>query len=238
MQKTSSLNFTRLFLLLLLPLALLLAAGCRTRPAAATPPPATERPAAASAPAVAESAPVSASGPSRPVAAERPARWARPLNRPGLPNLHQVNDVLYRSAQPAGDGYAAAAELGIKAVLRLRTTDDKGALDQLAAGAGLVIYDMPMAAWDIDDDDVIQAMRLLRHARGDGPVLVHCLHGADRTGLVCAVYRILFEGWSREDAIAELTGGGFGFHPLFANIPHYLRTFEVEKIKAAVLAEP
>ena len=238
MQKTSSLNFTRLFLLLLLPLALLLAAGCRTRPAAATPPPATERPAAASAPAVAESAPVSASGPSRPVAAERPARWARPLNRPGLPNLHQVNDVLYRSAQPTAEGYAAAAKLGIKAVLRLRTTDNKDELDKLAGGSGLVIHDAPLEAWDIDDDDIIRALRLLRHARRDGPVLVHCLHGADRTGLVCAVYRILFENWTREDAIAELTLGGFGFHPLFANIPHYLRTFEAEKIKAAVMAGP
>jgi len=197
---------------------LLLAAGCKTRPTAATD---------AAAPTVVGSS-----------SAACPAQWARPLSHPGLPNFHQVNDVLYRSAQPSAEGYAAAAKLGIKAVLRLRSASDKSESNQWINAAGLALHDVPMTAWNIGDDDVIQAMRILRHARRDGPFLVHCLHGADRTGLVCALYRVLFENWNREDAIAELTGGGFGFHPLFANIPHYVRTFDAEKIKAAVLAEP
>ncbi|HOG50393.1 MAG TPA: tyrosine-protein phosphatase [Lentisphaeria bacterium] len=203
---------------------LLLAAGCKTRPTTAT--------ADATAPVVVGSSSVTVSSPSR------PAQWARPLSQPGLPNFHQVNDVLYRSAQPSAEGYAAAAKLGIKAVLRLRSASDKSEGNQWINAAGLALHDVPMTAWNIGDDDVIQAMRILRHARRDGPFLVHCLHGADRTGLVCALYRVLFENWNREDAIAELTGGGFGFHPLFANIPHYVRTFDAEKIKAAVLAEP
>ncbi|MGI6354461.1 MAG: dual specificity protein phosphatase family protein [Lentisphaerae bacterium] len=216
MSKNSCLNLALVLLLL--------AAGCKTRPMTAT--------ADATAPVVVDATSAAVSNPSR------PAQWAQPLSHPGLPNFHQVNDALYRSAQPSAEGYATAAKLGIKAVLRLRSASDKSKEDQWINAAGLALHDVPMAAWNINDNDVIRAMRILQHARHDGPFLVHCLHGADRTGLVCAVYRVLFENWNREDAIAELTGGGFGFHPLFANIPHYVRTFDVEKIKAALQAEP
>ncbi len=190
---------------------LLVAGGCRTSPAPAGSPAPATRP------------------------ARRPAHWAQPLTLPGLPNLHRVSQDVYRSAQPTAEGYAAAARHGIKAVLCLRTGDME---TEAITGAGLTLHRVPFPAWEIRDDDVIQAMRILRQASCDGPVLVHCLHGADRTGLVSAAYRILFEGWTKDDAIAELTQGGFGFHPLFANIPHYLRSMEPEKIRAAVQAGP
>lgn len=43
-----------------------------------------------------------------------------------------------------------------------------------------------------------------------GNVLVHCLHGEDRTGIVVAAYRILIQGWSVNQATAEMYK--FGFH--------------------------
>lgn len=49
----------------------------------------------------------------------------------------------------------------------------------------------------------------LRHAveklvMAPKPVLVHCFHGRDRTGLVIAAYRMMMEGWSYEEAYAEM----------------------------------
>ena len=70
---------------------------------------------------------------------------------------------------------------------------------------------------------VVQAMRALQAGLRRGPVLVHCHHGADRTGLICALWRILYESWSRQAAIDELIEGGYGFHPIWFNIPRYLR---------------
>ena len=38
----------------------------------------------------------------------------------GLPNFHQVDDHVYRGAQPNGQGFAALAKIGIKTVIDLR----------------------------------------------------------------------------------------------------------------------
>jgi len=70
----------------------------------------------------------------------------------------------------------------------------------------------------------------------NGPFLIHCQHGADRTGLMTAMYRILEQGWSPEDALQELTDGGFGYHSMWKNIIDYVRSADVDKLKAEISA--
>ena len=48
--------------------------------------------------------------------------------------------------------------------------------------------------------------------RSCGPFFVHCQHGSDRTGVCIAAYRIVVQGWTKQDAIREMTGGNYGFH--------------------------
>lgn len=43
-----------------------------------------------------------------------------------------------------------------------------------------------------------------RPYRFDFPVLIHCLGGADRTGVMVAVYRMAFQGWSMEQAKTDM----------------------------------
>jgi tyrosine-protein phosphatase SIW14 len=43
------------------------------------------------------------------------------------------------------------------------------------------------------------------------PVLFHCKAGLHRTGVMAAIYRMEYDGWSREDALRELRAHGFGF---------------------------
>jgi len=63
------------------------------------------------------------------------------------------------------------------------------------------------------------------------PVLIHCSFGRDRTGLVAALYRVLFQGWTPEKARAEwlaLGHGGF-MHQLFdGNLDKYFKTTAIE----------
>ena len=70
------------------------------------------------------------------------------------------------------------------------------------------------------------------------PVFVHCQYGADRTGTMCAAYRIAVQGWTKEEAIEEMTQGDFGFHGVWTNLVEYVRKVDIEKIKKkAGLAE-
>jgi hypothetical protein len=42
------------------------------------------------------------------------------------------------------------------------------------------------------------------------PVLVHCMAGLHRTGLLTAIYRMEYENWSTAEAVRELRANGFG----------------------------
>ena len=44
---------------------------------------------------------------------------------------------------------------------------------------------------------------------------MHCQQGADRTGTMMAFYRIAVQGWPKDDAIAEMKNGGYGFHSIW-----------------------
>ncbi len=41
------------------------------------------------------------------------------------------------------------------------------------------------------------------------PILVHCLAGKHRTGMMCALFRIEKQGWTKEQAIAEMKALGY-----------------------------
>lgn len=162
----------------------------------------------------------------------RNADWATPIQLAGVPNLHKVNDNLYRSAQPTDEGIRNLEKMGIKTIINLREFhDDK---DE-ARGSIIKRVDIPMAAWDIKDDQVVEALRQIDD-RGGGPYLVHCLHGADRTGVVNALFRIVHDNWDKQRALDEMKNGGYGFHPVWTNIVDYVAKADVEKIKRQVSA--
>ena len=161
---------------------------------------------------------------------QRPARWAEPITLEGAPNLFRITPMLYRSEQPTALGMQNLAKLGIRTVINLRFFNDD---ESEAAGTGLRTARVKMVTWDVDDKHVVEVMRMLQHTE-NGPFLIHCQHGADRTGLMSAMYRILVQGWSPEDALAELTGGGYGYHSMWKNIVRYVRTADVEKLKSAI----
>lgn len=162
--------------------------------------------------------------------AERPVKWAQPVPGTSVKNLNRVTPQLYRSAQPDAAGMQDLVKLGVKTVINLRDLNDD---QKEARGTKLRLHRVKMDAWHIEDEDVVRALASLRH-QGDGPFLVHCHHGADRTGVVCAMFRLVEQGWSREDAIRELKDGGYGFHKTWVNIPRYLEKVDIEKVRREV----
>ena len=158
---------------------------------------------------------------------ERPAHWAQPLAIDGVRNLHRVTLQLYRSAQPAPRGMAALRALGIRSIVNLRAFHCD--LPRIA-GTGLGHHRLHLLTWQIEDAHVVRVLGILREPR-NAPVLIHCQHGADRTGLMVAMYRMVEQGWSREDAIREMVEGGFGYHRLWHSILRYLEAVDVERIR-------
>ncbi|MEN9354709.1 MAG: hypothetical protein RL318_2034 [Fibrobacterota bacterium] len=165
----------------------------------------------------------------------RPAQWASPVQLEGVGNLNKVNDSLYRSEQPTREGMKRLADsLGIRTVINLRAFhSDKDKVKSTR----LRLHEIDIKTWNIKDKDVIRALRIIRW-NGEGPYLVHCLHGADRTGTINAMYRMVFQNWSREEAIAEMVDGGYNFHSMWRNILDYLNKVDVKAIRTAVETPP
>ncbi len=146
---------------------------------------------------------------------------AKPLDDlPGLKNFAVVTDALSRGAQPTTEGFAELKRRGVKTIVNLRSAhSDRETL----AGMGLQYVEIPCHAWHPESEDVLKFLTVVRNPKNQ-PVFVHCEHGSDRTGMMVAVYRIVEQGWTSDDAVKELPT--FHFHPIFGEVVAYLKKFD------------
>lgn len=74
-----------------------------------------------------------------------------------------------------------------------------------------------------DHAQVAEFLQLIRD-NPDKQIFVHCRRGAERTGVMVAAYRISVEGWTPEQALAEMEEFKFrGFW--FRHLRRYVRRF-------------
>ncbi len=131
--------------------------------------------------------------------------WGGEVSAPGIPNFHQVNDHVYRGAQPRHEGWNSLAKLGVKTVIDLRESSEQERREVEAAGMRYV--GMPLSGIAAPPPDKIARLLALLTDSPD-PVFVHCRRGADRTGTLIACYRIQHDGWKNERALAEAKAYG------------------------------
>ncbi|MFT4151866.1 MAG: tyrosine-protein phosphatase [Paracoccaceae bacterium] len=119
-----------------------------------------------------------------------PAGWAGWLQAGG--NFHTVlAGEVYRSAQPSAkelDEWTRAH--GIRSVLNLRgASDQPWYRDEVAAAGrlGLTHADFAMRASQVLTESRARELIALMQSLPK-PLLIHCQHGADRTGLAAALY--------------------------------------------------
>jgi protein tyrosine/serine phosphatase len=129
-----------------------------------------------------------------------------------LPNFHRVNDRLYRGAQPKKDGLKRLASLGVKSILNLRGEDENTLAEQREAKElGLNYYALPMGGLSRpSDEQIARALSIINNPE-NGVVFVHCKHGADRTGVVIACFRMLQESRTAEQAKVEAEKHGMSW---------------------------
>ncbi len=160
----------------------------------------------------------------------RPGNWARPLTVDGVPNLYQVSETLFRSAQPSEEGMKNLRKMGIVTIINLRSAHSD--LDEIGE-INLNYESVPMKAWRPRRRHALRFLEIVSDP-GRGPYLVHCQHGSDRTGAVCALYRVVVQGWSKADAIEEMKKGGYGFHRIWSNLPRWIRKLNIELIRREI----
>jgi len=163
----------------------------------------------------------------------RPSDWASSIEMKGVPNLYKVSNDLFRSAQPTSAQAVQNLEtsnLRIKTVVDLQLSESSG--DKIRR-TGLVYEHIPMVGWPLipKEEQVIKFLQIVTDKQRT-PILVHCQLGADRTGIMCAVYRIAVQGWTKEKALEEMIEGGFGFHgSRDGNMAQWIHHLDIDKIK-------
>jgi protein tyrosine/serine phosphatase len=129
-----------------------------------------------------------------------------------LPNLGRVNARLFRGGQPREGGIEKLAQLGVKTIINLRDDDERAKAEAVESrAAGLRYFNVPFKHLGRPTTGQLDQVLSLIDSKENGVVFIHCRRGADRTGVVIAIYRMSRENWTYKDALAEAERFGLSF---------------------------
>jgi len=125
-------------------------------------------------------------------------------------NFHQITKgEAYRSAQMAGDELRHYIDVyHIKSILNLRGKEpnERWYNEEIKASADKAVmhYDILLSAYSEPTAENVQAIiGLIKSA--PRPVLIHCQGGADRSGLVAAMWKVIVDKESKSEADKQLS---------------------------------
>jgi protein tyrosine/serine phosphatase len=133
--------------------------------------------------------------------------------RDRLRNFAVVKDgVLYRSGQLTPAGFQRAlSEHGIRTAVTLRPLRDPHSNadtweEEVCQKRGVKHVRLaPHEEGEAALDEMARGFLALMDDPANYPVLVHCVAGRDRTGTMCAIYRMEYDQWTPAQAAAEMT---------------------------------
>ena len=114
--------------------------------------------------------------------------------------------VLYRGAEPGKEGLEYLHNtLGVKTIINLENDKAKDAKENaLAEKLGMKHVNIPMhSAKEPTDEEVQQFFNIIDNY--PKPVYIHCRRGKDRTGYMCARFRMKYNNYSGAQAMTEKT---------------------------------
>lgn len=150
-----------------------------------------------------------------------------------LPNFHQVDEHVYRGGQPSAEGFKDLAALGIKSVIDLRQIGEHSQAEEQKSvtDLGMRYISIPMKGMSDPKDEQVAAVEAIFNDPAQGPVFVHCKRGADRTGMVVAVYRISHDNWDNKKALSEAKSNGMSFFE--RALQHYVMDYRPSTLDAS-----
>jgi protein tyrosine phosphatase (PTP) superfamily phosphohydrolase (DUF442 family) len=118
----------------------------------------------------------------------------------GLHNVYPLSASIISGGQPHDRAaLAAIAAMGVKTILSVdgKTPDAEGASE-----LGMRYVHVPVQYRGITQDELLKISKTFREA--EGPFYVHCFHGQHRGPAAAAIGRLVLDGASREQALAEM----------------------------------
>ena len=125
------------------------------------------------------------------------------LSKIKIKNFGCLNENYYRGAQPTGSDYADLAALGIKTVIDLQRVGVKDE-QSIVEAAGMKFIRIGMSDKKRPAPEQVEMFLQVVNDPANQPVFVHCKGGRHRTGAMTATYRMTREGWTAEQAVAEM----------------------------------
>jgi protein tyrosine/serine phosphatase len=138
-----------------------------------------------------------------------------------VPKLRRVSEGIYRSGRADEKGFTELVKTKhIKTVINLENVSYY--VNQEAGWAkkqNVVFYSFPTSAWAYPNDAKVDQILNLMADPENYPILIHCQHGEDRSGLMVGLFRVYKQGWTPEAAYTEMLN--MGFHKLLFVLNHY-----------------
>jgi tyrosine-protein phosphatase SIW14 len=152
--------------------------------------------------------------------------FAKKIQLNGVHNAGKISEYFYRGSQPNQNGMRSLQKLGVTTVIDLRG-EDRNASDnekKQAESLGMQFLLIPGDGWSNPSDAQIAEFFSAFAQRPQQLIFVHCWLGEDRTGVFVAAYRIAFEHWTPQQAVAEMHDFHFNtiWHP---SMQDYIKHF-------------
>lgn len=123
------------------------------------------------------------------------------------PNRHLVAPGLWRSSQPTAAQIAGLAKEGIRTIVNLRGERDCASYyieAQACKANGIDLINFPVNSRQPPRREVLQQLEEL-FARIKTPALMHCKAGADRVGVMSALYLLIEKNAPVDEALEQLS---------------------------------
>ncbi len=137
----------------------------------------------------------------------------------------QISEELFRGSRPnSAEDFEFLKSRGIKTIVSLEqmfwhTRPER----KKAESYGIQFYDVDVRGSPVQpsEESIQKILGILTDPNTARPVYIHCALGRDRTSLLVAIYRIVFEKWNRDMAWNEMKAYGFSEAPTLMGLKHY-----------------
>jgi protein tyrosine/serine phosphatase len=145
-----------------------------------------------------------------------------------IDNFGRINSNYYRGAQPNGHDYSDLAALGVKTLIDLTGDDAQANEEAMVATAGMTYVHIPMTTHQSPTPETLTHFLKIVNDPGRQPIYVHCVGGRHRTGVMTAVYRMSQDGWTADQAFAEMKRYKFGADLLHREFKKFVYGYRAE----------